>query len=518
MTTAADVVFVDGEVHTLTEPDREAEAVAVRDGRVLRVADTYEIEFLAGVDTTRIDLDGRVLLPGFVDAHVHMQQLGQYQVHADLGAATDLEDALDRLQAAARDDRDWILGFGFDESTWPEDRFPTRADLDRVSEDRPVAAIRVDMHSASLNTVALDRLEGAMPDSDVEIADGDSAADTETGQPTGVVYEAAAEALWAAIEPDRAETRTLLEAAIDYAHSHGVTAVHDMVRESHAPRVYREMDVAGQLPLRVRLNYWSDHLDALGELGLRSDAGGEFLQVGAVKTYTDGSFGSRTAKVSTPYADDPEADGTWVVDPEELATIVDRATEQGFQVAVHAIGDVAVGTALETLAAAPGDRHRIEHAELATDEHIEHFADAGIVASVQPNFLKWAGEGGLYDRRLGDERRTGSNRYARFLEAGVPLAFGSDCMPMDPLFGVHQTVNAPVEAQRLSVTEALRAYTAGGAYAGHDEHRMGTIESGKLADFVVLESSPWEQPGAIDEIEVALTVVDGKIVYDGRTE
>jgi hypothetical protein len=138
-----------------------------------------------------------------------------------------------------------------------------------------------------------------------------------------------------------------------------------------------------------------------------------------------------------------------------------------------------------------------------------------VVASVQPNFLKWAGEGGLYESRLGD-RRTETNRYADLQAAGVRLAFGSDCMPLDPLLGVHHAVNAPAEAQRLGVTEALRAYTSGAAYAGFDENRLGTVEVGKLADFVVLESSPWAQPDAIRDIDVALTLVDGEVVYDGR--
>lgn len=507
MTSAADVIFVDGEIHTLTDPDETAEAVAVRDGQVVRVGDTYEIEFLESIDTRVLDLEGRVLLPGFIDAHTHMQQLGQYQVHADLGAADDIDSAVGLLGEAARPDGEWILGFGYDESDWPSGRYPTRSDLDRVSEDRPVAAFRVDMHSASLNSEAIARLGDRLPDEDVKRDDG---------EPTGVVVERAAEVLWAEIEPGLAETRDLIEAAIEYAHERGVTGVHDMVRKSHAPRVYRDLDVAGDLALRVRLNYWSDHLDAATELGLRPGFGSEFLQIGAIKTYTDGSFGSRTARLSEPFADDPDEQGTWVVEPSELESIVDRATESGFQMAAHAIGDVAIETVIEAYEDVPGDRHRVEHAELAFDEHIEQFAETGAVASVQPNFLRWAGEDGLYERRLGTERRLHADRFARFLEADVPLAFGSDCMPLDPLYGIQQVVNAPTEAQRLSVTDAVRAYTVGSAYAGFDEHRMGTVEAGKVADFVVLDDSPWERPEHIEETDVALTVVDGSIVYDGR--
>ncbi|WP_440988802.1 amidohydrolase [Haloarchaeobius baliensis] len=511
MTTAADRVLTNAEVHTLAEPDETYEAVAIRDGRVVRLDSAYEIEFLVGVDTDVVDCGGRTVVPGFVDAHTHMQQLGQYQVHADLSDAGSVDEAVETLATDANDDRDWLLGFGWDESGWEEPRYLTREDLDRVSDERPVAAVRVDMHTAALNSVALERLADAMPADDVR---------TEEGEPTGVVVEDAVEPVWDAIDPDPAETRDLLTAARDYAHRHGVTCVHDMVRQSHAPRVYRELDLADELDLRVRINYWSDHLDAVREAGLRTNHGSEFVQTGAIKSFTDGSFGGRTAKLSEPYTDDPDETGTWVVDPDELRDITGEADDAGLQCTVHAIGDEAVEATLSAFEATedPGAaRHRVEHVELATDEHVERFAESGIVASCQPNFLQWAQEGGLYDQRLGEERRKLSNRYRDLLDAGAHLAFSSDVMPMDPLLGVCHAVSAPSEHQQLSVTEALRAYTLGGAYAGFDEDRMGTVEVGKVADFAVLEASPWDvDPDAIRDVDVAMTLVDGEVVYDGR--
>jgi predicted amidohydrolase YtcJ len=153
---------------------------------------------------------------------------------------------------------------------------------------------------------------------------------------------------------------------------------------------------------------------------------------------------------------------------------------------------------------------------LLDEDLIERFRQTSAVASVQPNFLRWAEEGGLYDERLGERRRKRTNRYADLLGSDVPLAFGSDCMPLGPLFGIHRAVNAPIEGQRLPVTEALRAYTHGVAYAGFDEDRLGTIETGKQADLVVLDRSPWDHPEAIEAIDVSLTVVDGRIAYDDR--
>jgi len=516
MTDAADLVVRDVRGHTLARPDETFEAVAVRDGRIVRVDSEYEVDFLVGTGTEVVDGGGRTLLPGFIDAHTHLEQQGQYLVHADLSDAGTLDEAVETLASDAADG-EWLLGFGWDESDWPEGRYLTREDLDRVSEDRPVAALRVDMHTAALNSVALDRLREEMPAEDVR---------TEGGEPTGVVVEDAAGELWSVVDPDVAETRDLLAAARDRAHELGITAVHDMVRESHAPRVYRELAAEDALDLRVRINYWSDHIEAVRETGLTTNSGGDWVQTGAIKSFTDGSLGARTAKLTEPYADADEAEdaepgttGEWVVTPEELREIADEADAGGLQLTVHAIGDAAITETLdafETTEAPGAARHRVEHAEVLSDEQIERFAETGIVASVQPNFLRWADEGGLYDARLGSERRERSNRYRDLLDAGAHVAFGSDCMPMDPLLGVHHAVNAPAEGQRLSVTEALRAYTLGGAYAGFDEGRMGTVEAGKHADFVLLEESPWDASERIDEIDVEATIVGGDLVYDDR--
>ena len=516
MTAPADLILTNGTVHTLADPDETAAAVAVRDGEVVRVDDEYEVGFLEGAETEVVDLGGRVLLPGFVDAHTHVQTLGRYLVHADLSAADSPAECVDLLAENAHDDREWILGYGFDESTWSESRYLDRADLDAVSETRPVAAFREDMHVGAVNGVALERLRDEMPDEDVRVASASDAA--ETGEPTGVIVEDAVDAVYQAIEPDAGETRELLLAAQRDAHRKGVTAVHDMVRRSRAPQVYRQLDLDGDLALRVRLNYWSEHLDALDELGLRTNHGSEFVRTGGVKTLTDGSIGGRTAKVSTPY-EDGEGTGQWVVSPAELDDVVARADAAGFQAVAHAIGDEAITAVLDAFERTddPGAaRHRVEHAEMLTDEHVERFAESGVVASAQPNFLKWAGPDGLYEDRIGTERRRRTNRYRDLLDAGAHLAFGSDCMPLSPLLGVHHAVNTPAEGQRLTVTEALRAYTLGGAYAGFDEDRMGTVEPGKLADLVVLERSPWEHAEDVVDIDVAMTVVDGEIAYDDR--
>jgi predicted amidohydrolase YtcJ len=507
MTAAADLILYDGEVHTLGESGDEVyEAVAVRGGRLVRVANDYDAAFLEGAGTETVDLGGRVVIPGFVDAHTHMETVGQHGVHADLRGASGPEAVVERLaeRASETGEDEWVLGFGYDESQWDGGQDLSRADVDAVSEDQPVAAIREDMHTATVNGVALAACGDEMPDEDV----GED----------GRIVEDAVEVVYDATDPDPAETKSLVAAAQREANEKGVTAVHDMVRHSNAPRAYRELDEAGELTVRVRLNYWADHLDAVLETGLATNHGSGMVEVGAIKSFTDGSLGGRTAKLHESYADAPGETGTWVVDPEELAGIVERADDAGLQVTAHAIGDAAVDAVLDAYEHAAEDagasRHRVEHAELASDEAIERMAELGVVASVQPNFLKWAGSEGLYQDRLGTGRREASNRFGDMLDAGVPLVFGSDCMPLDPLVGVHHAVNAPADGQRVSVTDALRAYTSGGSYAGFREDEQGTVAEGALADLTVLDASPWEQPDAIQEIDVAMTVVDGDVVYD----
>jgi predicted amidohydrolase YtcJ len=567
MTAPADLVLTNAVVYPLAgepagptdpgegRPDETAAAVAVRDGRVVRVGRAAEVEFLAGVETDVRDCGGRVVLPGFVDAHTHLSMVGRRLVNADLGAASSPADAVDLLAAHAAEPTDpetveradeWVVGFGYDESTWAESRYLTRADLDRASTERPVVAVREDMHLASLNSAALEALRGEMPDDDV---------DTEGGEPTGVVVEDALSAVWTAVEPGRERAAALVRAAQRRANEVGVTAVHDMVRDSPAPRVYRDLAAAGELTVRVRIHYWADHLDALAELGLATNHGDGLVRTGAVKTFTDGSIGGHTARLSEAYADlagdgdlnsdpagdgasdgDPDGDangdnagdshggadadaddarGQWVVDPERFGEIVARADADDRQMAAHAIGDEAIRAVLDAYAAAGDRRHRVEHAEVLTDDLVRRLGAEGVVVSAQPNFLKWAREGGLYATRLGEQRRRASNRFRALVAAGATLAFGSDCMPLDPLYGIEQTVTAPTAAQRLSVTAALRAYTSGAAYAGFDEDRLGSVEAGKRADLVVLDESPWAvDPDEIGDIDVATTVVDGRVVFD----
>ena len=504
MTGSADLILRNAAVHTLDEPG-VVEAIAIRDGRVVKVGTNRSVTLLQGIDTEVLDCEERPVLPGFIDAHTHLRSTGRYLVHADLSGAENRDEIIERLDTIRAEHGGWRVGIGYDESTWSDGTLLTRDDLDAVSDAEPVAAFRVDMHTASLNSAALEQVGADLPPEYVEIEDG---------QPTGVIYEDALGVVRSAIGGEEL-TRTLLEVAQEHALSLGVTCIHDMVRGSSVPRAYRELELDRELRLRVRLNYWRNHLEAVRELGLRTNHGSDRLTVGAIKSFSDGSFGGRTAKVSEPY-EDGNGDGTWVVQPDALHQLVDDVESAGHQVTIHAIGDVAIDetlTAIERASDPANARHRIEHVELATDGHIERIASAGIIASMQPNFHQWAQPGGLYESRLG-ERFKRTNRFRDLVDAGVRLAFGSDSMPMGPLYGIHCAVNAPNDCQRLTVDEAIEAYTIGGAYAGFDEDRLGRLGQGYVGDCVVLDRSPWDDPWHIEDIEVTHTIVGGELVYE----
>lgn len=509
MSAPADRILTNGEIHPHSSRDTVVEAVAIRNGRVVKIGDRDSVSLLAGIETDVIDCAGRVVLPGFIDAHTHLKSTGRYLVYADLSSASSRDDALHALDSEQAEHGDWLVGIGYDESTWPSADRLTRTDLDSIDEERPIAAFRVDMHTATINSAALERLGDHLPGEYIEV---------EAGTKTGVIFE---DALGTVREDIGGEEliRELLTAAQEHALSKGVTCVHDFVKGASVPRTYRTLERSDELSLRVRLNYWRDHLDAVTELGLVTNHGSGRLTIGAIKSFSDGSIGGRTAKLSETYAD-TDGRGTWVVELETLHALVEEVETEDFQVAIHAIGDEAIEETLSAIEQADdpgGARHRIEHVELANDDHIHRLANTGVIASMQPNFLQWAGDGGLYETALG-ERATQMNRFKALKDAGVNLAFGSDSMPLDPLFGIHCAVNAPGASQRLTVDEAIEAYTQGSAYAGFDEDRLGHLEVGALADCVILDRSPWANTETIEDIEVTHTIVGGEVAFEAATQ
>jgi predicted amidohydrolase YtcJ len=294
----------------------------------------------------------------------------------------------------------------------------------------------------------------------------------------------------------------------------GVTSVHDVVNERRM-RAYYELWQEHSLVIRTYMSIESADAKGMLDSELRTGYGNEWLRIGGVKDYTDGSIGARTAALGEPYADDPHNYGTLLLSNGKLGSLVRTFASKGFQLCVHAIGDRAVRELVDALSRARpvrGFAHRVEHAEMISDEDLEKVKVHRIALSMQPNFIgQWGQKGGMYEVRLGKERASRMNPFRKIVDAGVTLAFGSDCMPLDPLYGIRSAVDAPYACQRLRPIEALRAYTRAGAALSGESNIKGTISKGKLADLVVLSHNPIRE---LAKARVDATVVDGKVVWE----
>lgn len=517
--TEQELLLRDGRVRLMDDDRTETESVLFRGSRVAAVGRTGVVERHA-TDPEVIDLDGRTVLPGFNDAHTHIFSVGIELIETDLSTAETRNEALDLLSTNAGETPvgEWVLGFSYDESTWPkgERTYLTRGELDGISTDHPVAATRVDGHTVSLNSVALDTVEFSNSDDVI----------TDDGEPTGRVVEDAAWEAKAASYPNPEKAGEALRTAIDRYHELGVTSVQTMsglttVRDHGSIDMEALFDTWRSDSLNLRITYYAraDQMDSLADLELPHGFGDDRLRIGGIKAFSDGAIGSQTANLHGEYADDPGNSGTMVTDAGTLHDWYRQAAETGQGVATHSIGGAGIDIVIEQYEAVIEEydlddhRFRIEHLELATDEGLERIADLGIVASMQPNFLQWSSEGELYDSRLGTEKLPRNNRFADVLGAGIPLAFGSDKMPPGPLYGIDHAATAEHESQRLTVDQAVAAYTRGAAFAESMEQEKGTLEPGKLADAVILDGDPFTGEERIADIDVAGTIFDGVVVY-----
>ena len=514
----ADVVLVDGKVFTAARERPWAKALAVRGDRLVAVGTSAQTERWRGRDTALVDLRGAVVLPGFIDAHTHMADSAGERGWTRLDATRDLADAVRRLRkaAASTPPGDWVVGIDWDEAKWPERRFLLREDLDRASTDHPVVARRIDCHLGSLNSKALELASDLAGTRGFEV--------DASGRPTGVLTEDAFGEFHRRFETNEAGIRHGLPAIARMAHRLGITSIHDVVTRA-GWTAYQRARGAGTFPLRVYAMPHDSMLAALVNAGLGAGFGDPWLRLGAIKVFADGSLGAYSAALAAPYVGRPGERGILVHSPTELRSILTTAHGAGFQTATHAIGDAAIRLAVETLEAvqdaAPRKdaRHRIEHYELPDDEVLRRTKTAGIVASCQPNFVgQWSGPGDVYESRLGAERLAANNPFRKILRMRIPLCFGSDGMPYGPLYGVHWAVNGFFEGQRLSPEEAIRAATAGGAHASFEEQEKGTLETGKLADFVVVRGDPFEAPDQIARIRIASTWIGGECVYNSASK
>ncbi len=543
----ADLVLLHGKVWTgeRAGPTPFVEALAAAGGRILAVGTTDEIRAYVGPGTRVVDLGGRLAVPGLIDSHAHFLEGGFQLLAVDLKDARDESEFLRRLEAKAKTlpAGRWIEGGDWDEEAWPDAKLPTRWMIDPVTPANPVFISRYDGHSALANSLALKPagVTKETPDPD----GGRIVRDPQTGEPTGVLRDAAQGLVERVIPPpSEAELEEVLRAGLAEARRVGVTSVHDIAfasgGEAGAPfvpeiRLLRRAELEGWLTCRfyelAPIKFWKNLADA----GISHGMGSEFVKLGAVKAFADGSLGSHTAWLDEPFSDEPANRGlpTALMNPPSRMEALARGADAAeIQIAIHAIGDRAIREVLDIYARLGGThpeahRFRIEHAQHVRRQDFARFAKLGVVASMQPYHAiddgRWA------DKRLDAERLRWSYAWRSMLDAGAPLAFGSDwpVAPLSPVLGIYAAVTRATlggkhpggwyPEERISVEEALRAYTWGSAFAAFEENEKGALAPAKLADVIVLSDDLFAiTPEKIKDVRVVMTIVGGKVVYEQR--
>lgn len=526
----ADLVITNANVRTLDDAKPIVQAVAVIGNKIVSIGTNAEIKQFIGKQTKVVDAQGKLLLPGFNDAHVHFLEGGYQLSSVDLRDAKSPEEFTKRIKdfAAKLPKGRWILGGKWDHENWTPNNLPTAAMIDAVTPDNPVFIDRLDGHMALANSLAM---KMAKVDKSVKDVEGGEIVRDADGNPTGVFKDSAQSYIQKAI-PDFSFTEKLeaAEASTNYAASLGVTSVQDMSAGTDVA-VYQELIRRGKLKTRIYgcspLSDWQ----RWQKVGLTHAFGSEMLRIGCLKGYADGSLGSTTAWFFEPYLDSPKSFGLASDEIPFMNERVKAADKAGLQVNIHAIGERANATILdvyEKVEKENGDkdrRFRIEHAQHLRTEDIKRFGKLKVVASMQP--FHQMDDGRWAYKRLDEKRLKGTYAFRSLLDSGATLAFGTDwyVAPLNPMWGIFAAAtrrtldgknpNGWFPEQKITVAEAVKAYTQGSAFAEFQENVKGTISVGKLADFVILSEDIFTiKPENIENVKVLKTIMDGKIIYE----
>ena len=530
----ADLIITNAKIWTVDKAHPTAQAVAVLGDRIIAVGSNADVDVLRGHDTKVINAGGKLVLPGFNDAHVHFVGGGLQLESVQLNDATSKQEFVRRIAEQARKTPkgEWIQGGDWDETKWNPLSLPTKELIDPVTPDNPVFVSRYDGHSALANSTAL-RLAGIT--SQTPDPPGGVIVRDPQGNPTGDLKDAATDLVFKVIPALSHEQRLrAVRRALNYAASLGVTSVQNMDPDYADIAAYAELLQNGELTTRIYAAPLIDQVDDQVKIGIRHAFGGPFLRIGAVKGFADGSLGSRTAYFFEPFSDEPGNHGLLGEGMQPLSLMRDRmmkADAAGLQICTHAIGDQAISIVLDLytyVAKAHGEmdrRFRIEHAQHMAAKDFDRFAQLNVIASVQPYHAiddgRWA------EGYIGHDRASRTYAFRTFLNHGVHLAFGTDwdVAPLNPIFTIYAAVtratldgknpNGWFPEQKLTVVEAVEAYTMGSAYAEFQEKVKGSITPGKLADMVVLSDDIFSvDPAKIRDVKVLKTIVGGKVVWD----
>lgn len=535
-TIAPDVIIVNAVIHTMDQQQPSAEAVAIHGNRIVAVGSSKEIRKLASNGTKIIDAEKRLVLPGFNDAHTHFLSGGFQLSSVDLRDASTPQEFADRIRSFASKlpKGRWVTGGDWDHERWPDAKLPTKELIDGFTPDTPIFVSRLDGHMALANSLAL-KLAGVTRQT-LDPPGGVIVRDPKTGEPTGVLKDAAQSFVWRVVSPSSFDEKlAAARAASEYAARLGVTSIQDMSAGADVG-IYQTLLERGELKTRIYAVSPLPAWERLARTGVRAHFGSEMLRVGGLKGFSDGSLGSTTALFYEPYRDDP---GTSGIPGDEMfpeGAMLERvlqADKAGLQIMIHAIGDRANDLILTMFEQAEKEngardrRFRIEHAQHLRSQDIPRFARDKVIASMQPYHAiddgRWA------EKRIGKERAKTTYAFRSLLDSGARLAFGSDwtVAPLNPILGIYaaatrRTIDGKnskgwVPEQKISVEEAVRAYTVGSAYAEFQETVKGSVTAGKLADLVILSRDIFKiDPKEIDNVKVVLTIVDGRVVYEER--
>ena len=538
---AADLIIRNALVWTVNPAQPRAEAVAVLAERIVAVGSDTQVMRWRGPQTRIVDAAGKRLLPGFNDAHVHFSDGGASLVAVQLNDAASLAEFVERIGNYARRQPkgEWIREGEWDETKWPQSRLPTRHDIDLVTADNPVALDRYDGHMVLVNSKALSLagITAATPDPPGGVIVRDA-----SGVPTGALKDAAQDLMAKVIPPLSAgERRRAIEGAMRHAASLGVTSVQDMAQNYADIAVYSQLLREGKLSVRVYGAPLIALVEDQAKLGIGRAFGAAQLRIGALKMFADGSLGLRTAYFFEPFADDPTQRGLLAADMlpiERTRERLRRADAADLQVCTHAIGDAAISAVLDLYgeieqadgqhAGGPRDRRwRIEHAQHMAAADFDRFAKLHVIASVQP--YQAIDDGRWAEARIGHDRASRTYAFRTFQAHGVRLAFGTDwpVAPLNPILTLYAAVtratldgkqpNGWFPEQKMSIQDAIAAYTLGSAYAEFQEHDKGSIEPGKLADLVLLDRDVLTiPPASIRDAKVVATWLGGKEIFASR--
>ena len=493
--------------------------VVINDEYIVAVGKRDEIPIPEGSEV--YDITGKTIMPGLIDSHCHFLWMGvAMKTMVLLNDTENIMDALVRVKKRVSEAKpgEWIIGIGWDESKWSENRYLNRYDLDAISPDNPVMLSRVCGHLVVLNSCAL---ELANITKDTQDDQGGHVDKDESGENTGILRDC--RYLVMDVMP-KASMEIMVDAlgmASEHALSLGCTGIHDAGLGGEEIKSYQHALSAGKLKVRSYLFQRDDVVDGSIAMGLETGFGNNMIRIGPSKLMMDGSLGARTAALFEPYEDEPDTSGLVLEEPDVLLAKVMKAHNNNLQTATHAIGDLAIEHTLDAIQEAlrlnprKDHRHRIEHCEITSTQQIERIRNLGVIPDMQPNFIgEWSGPGSMYRQRLGEKRDRMSNQYRAMLDEGIKVAFGSDGMPFNPIYGIWSAVNHPIRQNRITLEEAIMCYTLNAAYSGFWEEVTGSLESGKLADVTVFNDDLTKIPPAeIRDSKCFMTLVNGKILY-----